>query len=115
MHDEALPVSASRQIQWRWIVQMLLSLLGIAILPVIIGILLEWRLRTSPVITLAMMFLGFNLGIVTIYRRIALLYLQLAPPDPVAEQRDGIGETPLRSQPGRVVAREGNPQQLGGD
>lgn len=107
-------MSAWREIQWHWIAQMVLMLLGIAILPVVIGIVLDWRLRTSPVITLAMMFLGFNLGIVTIYRRIALVYLQLAPPDPSAEQRDGAGET-LTPQPGRIVAREANPQQLGGD
>lgn len=105
---------ASREIQWRWIAQMLIMLLGIAVLPVVIGIILDWRLRTTPVITLAMMFLGFNLGIVTIYRRIALVYLQLAPPDPIAGQGDGVGET-LKPQPGRIVAREANPQQLGGD
>lgn len=94
---------------------MLLMLLGIAILPVVMGILLDWRLHTTPLITLAMMFLGFNLGIVTIYRRIALVYSELAPPDPVAAPRDAKGESPLHLQTGRVAAREGNPQQLGGD
>lgn len=59
----------------------LLILLAIAILPVIIGILLDRRLHTSPIITLAMMFLGFNIGIVTIYRRVAVIYMQISPPD----------------------------------
>jgi hypothetical protein len=105
----------SRYIQWRWIGQMMLMLLGIAVLPVIIGILLDNRLHTTPIITLAMMFLGFNLGIVTIYRRIAVLYLQISPPDPVAESHVATGETPLKTQRANDVAREGNPGHLGGD
>ena len=60
----------------------LLILLAIAVLPVIIAILLDQRFHTFPLITLAMMFLGFNLGIVAIYRRISVIYLQISPPDP---------------------------------
>lgn len=89
----SLPVSDSRKIQWRWILQTLLMLLGIAILPVIIGILLDWRLRTTPIITLAMMFLGFNVGIVMIYRRIAVIYMQIAPPDTI-ENSKSLGGDP---------------------
>jgi hypothetical protein len=58
-----------------------------------------------------MMFLGLNVGIVTIYRRVALVYLQVAPQDPMAP----VGETPLSSPQTMVVAREGNSQHLGGD
>jgi hypothetical protein len=72
----------SRNMTWRWILESLLLLLAVAILPVILGILLDVRLQTFPIITLAVMFLGFNVGIVTIYRRIATIYMQISPPDP---------------------------------
>jgi hypothetical protein len=78
---ESLRLSDSSKINWRWILESLLILLAVAILPVIIGILLDWRLHTSPIITLAMMFLGFNIGIVAIYRRVAVIYMQISPPD----------------------------------
>lgn len=70
---------------------MMLMLLGVSILPVVIGILLDYRLRTTPVFTLAAMFLGFNAGIVMIYRRIAVIYMQISPPDESAQQ--GIPST----------------------
>ncbi len=60
---------------------MMLMLLGITILPVIIAILIDHRLHTTPVFTLAAMFLGFNAGIVMIYRRIAVIYMQISPLD----------------------------------
>jgi F0F1-type ATP synthase assembly protein I len=75
-------VNDPRKINWRWIGESLLMLLAISILPVIIGILLDIRLQTTPVFTLAMMFLGFNAGIVIIYRRIAVIYMQISPPAP---------------------------------
>lgn len=92
---------------------MILLLFGIAILPVIIGILLDWRLRTAPIITLAMMFLGFNIGIVTIYRRIAVIYMQISPPDQVAAK--ATGETSLASHAVQSGTREGQLKHLGGD
>ncbi len=72
----------SRKIQWRLILELMLTVMGIAIIPVVFGILLDLRLGTAPIVTLTMMFLGLNLGIIAIYRRIGILYLQLAPPDP---------------------------------
>jgi F0F1-type ATP synthase assembly protein I len=74
-------MSATKALHRGWVVQLLLVLFAVAVLPVIIGILLDWRLHTAPIITLGTMFLGFNLGILTIYRRIAVIYAQLAPPD----------------------------------
>ncbi len=71
---------------------MLLMLLGISILPVVIGILLDWRLRTAPIITLAMMFLGFNAGIVMIYRRIGVIYMQIAPLTPDEKSQTSGGD-----------------------
>ena len=82
----------SQNINWRWVWESALILLAVAILPVIIGILLDHRFHTSPIITLAMMFLGFNAGIVSIYRRVAVIYFQISPPD-----------------------KEGNPKNPGGD
>ena len=82
----------SQKINWRWIADSLLILLAISFLPVIIGILLDHRLHTTPIITLSMMFLGFNAGIVAIYRRVTVIYLKLSPP-----------------------TQEGNPENPGGD
>ena len=90
--DSNIASGAQAKINWRWILDTLLILLAVAILPVLIGILLDRRLHTSPVITLAMMFLGFNAGIVAIFRRVSAMYIKLSPPD-----------------------QEGNPEHSGGD
>jgi F0F1-type ATP synthase assembly protein I len=84
---------APRKTQQRLVLELLFTVLSFAILPVIIGVLLDWRFRTTPIITLAMMFLGFNLGIVAIYRRIGGIYLQLAPPEP-DEKSQPLGGDP---------------------
>lgn len=72
----------SGKIQWRLILELGLTVAGFAFLPVILGVLLDWRIGTAPILTLMMMFLGLNLGIIAVYRRIGTIYLQLAPPDP---------------------------------
>lgn len=74
-------MSDSRRIQWRLILELALTVVGLTIIPIILGVFLDWRLRTAPIITLAMMFLGLNLGIIAVYRRIGVIYLQLAPPE----------------------------------
>lgn len=85
-------MNASRNINWRWVGESALVLLAVAVLPVIIGILLDHQFHTTPFITLAMMFLGFNTGIVAIYRRVMVIYFQISPPE-----------------------QEGNPKNPGGD
>lgn len=79
---------------WRLILQLGSTMLAIAILPVIVGVLLDLRLHTAPVITLCMMFLGFNLGIIALYRRIAVIYANLAPADP-ANANGHLENTPI--------------------
>jgi hypothetical protein len=95
----------------RWILESILLLLSFAISPIILGILIDRRLNTFPVTTLVMMLLGLNLGIVMICRRVAAIYMQIAPPDPIAQ----VGESPLSSPQNLVPGREGNSQPLGGD
>jgi hypothetical protein len=97
-------------INWRWLLESMSLLLAFAILPVILGILLDRRLHTFPVTTLVMMLLGLNLGIVLICRRVAAVYAEIAPPDALTQ----VGESPLSSQP-LVVMHESNTQHLGGD
>jgi len=114
LYKEPLRVRISQRIDRRWILESLLILLGIAILPVILGILVDRRLHSSPVLTMCLMFLGLNVGIVAVYRRIAILYLQIAPLEPVAQPTDPVGDAPLAPQP-VVDAGEGNPKHFGGD
>jgi hypothetical protein len=83
---DAIP---GRDINWRWVVELLSVMLGLAVIPVLVGIALDWRLQTAPVITLCMMLLGFNLGILTLYRRIAVVYARVAPPDSVPSSEAG--------------------------
>jgi hypothetical protein len=97
-------------INLRWVFESISLLLAFAILPVILGIFLDRRLHTFPVTTLEMMLLGLNLGIVMICRRMAALYLEIAPPDTLAQ-----GGEPPRVPQTMMVAREGTTQHLGGD
>lgn len=87
------------QIDWRLIERLGLLLLAVTILPVLFGIVLDHRQHTTPIITIAMMFIGFNLGTITIYRHITAVYTQISPLDPVASD----------------VTPGGNPEHLGGD
>ncbi len=77
------------QIDWRWVVRLAVMLLAFSILPVIIGILLDWRLHTSPIITLFMMLLGFNVGIVTIARNVGDMYSRAVVPETHSSQVGG--------------------------
>ena len=77
------------QIDWRWVVRLAVMLLAFSILPVVIGILLDWRLHTSPIITLFMMLLGFNVGIVTIARNVGDRYSRAVVPETHSSQVGG--------------------------
>lgn len=83
----------SSKIQWRLILELALTVVGFAFIPIVLGIFLDWRLHTAPIITLTMMFLGLNLGIIAIYRRIGTIYLQLAPPE-TDEKSQPLGGDP---------------------
>jgi len=91
---ERLRVNTPQPINWRLILQLSSTMLAIAILPVIVGVLIDARLHTTPVVTLCMMFLGFNLGIIALYRRIAVIYSSLAPPEP-ANVTPQLEQTPV--------------------
>lgn len=64
-------------IDWRLVGRLALMLLALTVLPVLFGIVLDRSLRTSPVITLFMMLLGFNLGVFTIARSIGSVYARV--------------------------------------
>lgn len=66
---------------WGWVGRLGLTLLGLSVLPVILGILLDGRFHTSPFLTLFMMFIGFNIGILTIARSVASVYARTSIPD----------------------------------
>lgn len=66
-------------IDWRWVMRLAVTLLALAVLPIILGVALDRRLQTSPVLTLFMLLLGLNLGIFIIARQVAALYLQISP------------------------------------
>jgi F0F1-type ATP synthase assembly protein I len=78
------------RIEGRWVLRLFVTVLGLAVLPVGLGILLDRSMHTSPVITLFMLLLGFNLGIYTIARSVVAMYA-------------------------RVEAQTRTPQHLGGD
>jgi hypothetical protein len=65
-----------KQIDGRWVLGLALRLLTLSVLPVVLGILLDRRLGTSPFITLSMMLLSLNLGIYMVYRSVARIYKQ---------------------------------------
>lgn len=64
-------------IDWQFVGRLALVVLTLTILPVLGGVLLDRVLHTSPVITLFMMLLGFNLGIFAIARNVGAKYAQL--------------------------------------
>jgi F0F1-type ATP synthase assembly protein I len=64
-------------IDWPWVGRLALMLLSLSVLPVILGILVDLALETSPVVTLFMMLMGLNTGIFTIYRQVAEKYARL--------------------------------------
>lgn len=66
-------------VDWRWVVRLAVTLLALSILPVLLAVLLDWRLHTFPVVTLFMLLLGLNLGIYTITRQVAVMYSQISP------------------------------------
>lgn len=72
-------MSAQLPIDWHWVRRLAAVLLALAVMPVILGVLLDRRLHTFPILTLCMMFVGLNLGILAIARRVAAIYAQLAP------------------------------------
>jgi F0F1-type ATP synthase assembly protein I len=74
-------VSSLNLVDWRFVLRLGVSLLAFSVLPVILGILLDWRLHTSPIITLAMMLVGLNVGIVMITKNVAEMYARIVPQD----------------------------------
>lgn len=103
------------QIDWRLVGRLGLTLLAMTVLPVLTGMLLDHGLHTTPIITLAMMFIGFNLGIITIYRHIAVAYAQISPPDPAEQPIRPTGSAPNISPELHGAAAQGDPKHLGGD
>ncbi len=65
------------KIGWRWVYMLALKLLVVTVLPIMLGIVLDQRFRTSPIITLSMMLLGLNIGIFTIARSVAAIYARV--------------------------------------
>lgn len=66
-----------RLIDWRWVLRLAVVVLLVAVLPVLMGIWLDRQFHSSPVITLSMMLLGFNLGIIAIARSVAEMYTRV--------------------------------------
>jgi F0F1-type ATP synthase assembly protein I len=64
-------------VDWRWVLNLALKLISVAILPVVLGIGLDHYFQTSPIITLPMLLLGLNVGIFTIARTIAEIYARV--------------------------------------
>ena len=64
-------------IDWRFVRRLAVMLLAETVLPVMGGIALDTILHTSPIVTLFMMLLGFNLGIFTIARSVGSVYAQV--------------------------------------
>lgn len=60
------------------IFRLTLTLLGVLILPVLLGIWLDSQLHTSPFITLFLIFFGTTMGTVAVFRRVAATYRQVA-------------------------------------
>lgn len=68
-------------IQWRWAARLALTLLALSILPVVLGIVIDVRVHTFPLLTLVTMFFGFNVGIIMILRSVAGMYSRITLPD----------------------------------
>jgi F0F1-type ATP synthase assembly protein I len=61
----------------RWVFILALKLVGITILPILLGLTLDRHFQLSPILTLSMMLLGLNLGIFTIARSVAAIYARI--------------------------------------
>lgn len=68
-------------IEWRWVLRLTVTVLALGVGPVLLGILLDRLVRTSPIITLFMMLLGFSLGIASIARSVGAMYARHAAAD----------------------------------
>lgn len=64
-------------VDWRWVLILVLKVVAVAVLPVILGIMLDRNFQTSPIITLSMLLLGLNIGTFTIARTIAEIYARV--------------------------------------
>jgi F0F1-type ATP synthase assembly protein I len=60
------------------IFRLTLTLLGVFILPVLLGIWLDSQLHTSPFLTLFLIFIGTTMGTVAVSRRVAATYREVA-------------------------------------
>lgn len=82
----------SELIDWRWVKRLAVTLLALSIFPIILGVLLDRRFQTSPIFTVFMLLLGLNLGIYTIARQVAALYLQISPIKPESASESAGGD-----------------------
>lgn len=62
------------------VIQLTITVVVAAFLPLLLGIWLDRQLHTSPIITLFMMMLGITVGTVAVYRNIAGVYKRIGGP-----------------------------------
>lgn len=79
-------------IDWRWVMRLAVTLLALAVLPILLGMTLDRQLQTSPVLTLFMLLLGLNLGIFIIARQVAALFLEISPIQPESASESPGGD-----------------------
>lgn len=60
------------------VIQLTMTVVVAAVLPVLLGIWLDRQLHTSPFITLFLMVLGIILGTVAVYRQVSETYARVA-------------------------------------
>lgn len=56
------------------VIQLTITVVVAAFLPLLLGIWLDRQLHTSPLITLFMMMLGITVGTIAVYRNVASVY-----------------------------------------
>lgn len=62
------------------VVQLTITVVVAAFLPLLLGIWLDRQLHSSPFITLFMMMLGITIGTVVVYRNVADVYKRIGGP-----------------------------------
>jgi F0F1-type ATP synthase assembly protein I len=62
------------------VIQLTITVVVAAFLPLLLGIWLDRQLHTSPFITLFMMMLGITVGTVLVYRNVADVYKRIGGP-----------------------------------
>jgi F0F1-type ATP synthase assembly protein I len=62
------------------VIQLTITVVVAAFLPLLLGIWLDRQLHTSPFITLFMMMLGITIGTLLVYRNVADVYRRIGGP-----------------------------------